>query len=97
MPLPIPHSSVVKDILALSPKKLSAGIEVVGPWASGKPLVAMQLAEQRGSSLLYITAGRMESEDALEDITTFAESHMCIHMPAWEVLPTDTMDPTDNY
>ena len=96
MSIPLPHSSVINDILALSPKKLSAGIEIVGPWASGKPLVAMQLAEQRESSLLYITAERMESEDALEDLTTFAETHTCIHMPAWEVLPTDTMDPTDD-
>jgi transcription-repair coupling factor (superfamily II helicase) len=92
----LPNIEVINDILTLSPKQLSEGIEIVGPWASGKPLVAMQLATQRDASLLYITAGRMESEDALEVLVTFAESHTCIHMPAWEVLPTDTMDPTDD-
>lgn len=94
---PVRQLNVIEDILALSPKKQRDGVEVVGAWASGKVLVAAQLAEHAQRSLLYLTHGRIEAEDAYEDLITFAvESHECVHMPAWEVLPTDTMNPTDD-
>ncbi|MFP6616400.1 MAG: DEAD/DEAH box helicase, partial [Candidatus Hydrogenedentota bacterium] len=96
MPVSISSLKVVDEILALPEKKRLAGIEIVGPWASGKTLAAVQLVEGLGKSLLYVTAGRIESEDAHEDMVTFAGDLECIHVPAWEVLPTDTMDPTDD-
>ena len=96
MSLAIPQLKAVDAILALSDKKRRAAIEIVGPWASGKTLAAVQLAEALGKSLLYITAGRIQSEDAYEDLITFAQHLECVHVPAWEVLPTDTMEPTDD-
>jgi transcription-repair coupling factor (superfamily II helicase) len=96
MPLSIPDLSVLDSILALSDKKKRGGVEIVGPWASGKVLVAIQIAEKLGQSILYITPGRIEAEDAHEDMVTFAEDLECIHVPAWEVLPSDTMEPTDD-
>ncbi|MFP6583722.1 MAG: DEAD/DEAH box helicase, partial [Candidatus Hydrogenedentota bacterium] len=92
----IPELKVIDDILALPKNKQRNGVEVVGPWASGKALVALQLAEQRQSSMVYLTHGRIESEDAYEDLITFATTLDCIQLPAWEVLPTDTMNPTDD-
>lgn len=96
MATPIPQLKVISDLLALTSKKHRDGVEVVGPWASGKTLVAMQLAEAQGRSLVYVGSGRMEAEDAYEDMQTFAASLECVHLPAWEVLPTDTMNPTDD-
>ena len=92
----IPQLKVTADLLALTSKKLRDGVEVVGPWASGKTLTAVQLAEAQHRSLVYVGSGRMEAEDAYEDMCTFAQSLGCVHLPAWEVLPTDTMEPTDD-
>ena len=87
---------VVRRAAALTPKERSHGIEIVGPWGSAKALAAVQLAQAAGASLLYLTAGRIESEAALYDLCAFAGAEHCALLPAWEVLPTDAMQPADD-
>jgi transcription-repair coupling factor (superfamily II helicase) len=92
----IPPLHLIQDYLALPKNKRQAGVEIVGPWASGKALVAAQLAQALDMSLLYITAGRMESEHVFDDLSTFTDPDRCFMLPAWEVLPTDAMEPADD-
>jgi transcription-repair coupling factor (superfamily II helicase) len=87
---------VVRAAAALTPKARAQGIEIVGPWGSAKALVAVQLARAAGASLLYLTAGRIESESAMDDLCAFAGADECAVLPAWEVLPTDAMQPADD-
>jgi len=89
----LPQLDAVREVLGLPESKRRAGIEVVGPWGSGKALVAAQLVHELGASLLYITPGRIESESAFEDLSTFLGGDQCVLLPAWEVLPTDAMEP----
>ena len=70
--------------------------ELIGLWGAGKALAAVQIAQARGASLLYVSPGRIEAEAAFEDLCTFAGEGRCALLPAWEVLPTDTMEPTDD-
>ena len=60
----------------------------VAPWGSGRVLVAAQVAEALGASLLYITHGRIEAEAAHEDLATFKAQAGCVLLRAWEVLQT---------
>lgn len=94
MALSLSQLDVVEAALSQVPH--SGIVEVVGPWGSGKTLVAAQVAQARGASLLYITAGRIESEAAHEDLATFTDPNQCVLLPAWEVLPTDAMAPADD-
>ena len=96
MPKTIPQLNVVKEILSLPSNKRRDGVEIVGSWASGKALMACQMARELGKSLLYITAGRIESETVFDDLCTFMEPGRSFMLPAWEVLPTDAMEPADD-
>ena len=92
----LPTLHVVAEVAGLSAAKRALGVEVIGPWGSGKVLVAAQVAEALGASLLYITHGRIEAEAAHEDLATFTDLARCVLLPAWEVLPTDAMQPADD-
>ncbi|MCH8204718.1 MAG: transcription-repair coupling factor [Candidatus Hydrogenedentes bacterium] len=92
----MPILQVVAEVAGLSAAQRAHGVEVVGPWGSGKVLVAAQVAEALGASLLYITHGRIEAEAAHEDLATFTDPARCVLLPAWEVLPTDAMRPSDD-
>jgi transcription-repair coupling factor (superfamily II helicase) len=96
MPDLIPKSQIVQKIVDQPSSQRQKGVEVVGPWGSGKALVAAQTAQETGASLLYITSGRIEAESAFEDLCTFTDPDQCVLFPAWEVLPTDTMSPADD-
>ncbi|MDZ4859207.1 MAG: transcription-repair coupling factor [Candidatus Hydrogenedentes bacterium] len=76
--------------------KLTPGscTDIIGPWSSGKALVALHAAGDR--SILIITHGRAEAEAVFEDLLTFDHPDRCMHFPAWEVLPTDAMTPADD-
>ena len=88
----LPRLSFVDDVVRhLKP---SGGVEVVGPWGSGKTLAALQAAGDR--SLLIVAPGRIEAEGIFEDLLTFDDSARCALFPAWEVLPTDLMAPADD-
>ncbi|MBN2307609.1 MAG: transcription-repair coupling factor [Candidatus Hydrogenedentes bacterium] len=71
-------------------------IEVVGAWGSAKSLIAIQVADALERPLLLVTPNRIESEAAFEDALTFAGEARCALFPAWEVLPTDAMAPSDD-
>ena len=94
MALSLTQLGIVAAAADRKPRK--GAIEIVGPWGSGKALVATQVANTLGASLLYITSGRIESEAAHEDLATFTDPDQCVLLPAWEVLPTDAMAPADD-
>lgn len=71
-------------------------VEIVGPWASGKTLIAVQLAQERNTSLLIAAPGRAEADAIYEDLCSFLPEQQCLSFPAWEVLPTDVMEPADD-
>ena len=71
-------------------------VEIVGPWGSGKTLIAVQLAQERNTSLLIAAPGRAEADAIYEDLSSFLPEQQCLSFPAWEVLPTDVMEPADD-
>ena len=96
MPTNLPELSVIPALAARADHEWSTTLEVVGPWGSGKALTAVQLAQRLNASILYVTAGRIETEAAFEDLCSFTETDRCVMLPAWEVLPTDAMKPADD-
>ena len=70
--------------------------EVVGCWGAAKTLVAVQTAEALGKPLFVLTPTRIEAEGVFEDLVTFLGEARCALFPAWEVLPSDTMQPADD-
>ena len=84
MPHDLPCIAAVDGLTKLATKDWSNTVEVVGPWGSGKALVAVQAAQAFGASLLYVTAGRIESEGAFEDLVTFTDPDHCVLLPAWD-------------
>src|SRR5262245_31251848 len=92
----LPALSVSSEIVALTGRARSDGVEVVGPWGSAKRLIAAQVAETLGKPLLFVAAGRLEAEAAAEDLATFLGESRVALLPAWEVLPTDAMAPADD-
>jgi len=88
----LPKLSFVDDIVRHV--NSDGGVEVVGPWGSGKTLAALQATGDR--SLLIVARGRIEAEGIFEDLLTFDDSERCALFPAWEVLPTDLMAPADD-
>ena len=96
MPVRLP---ILKPVSALA-ASLSRGraplAEAVGPWGSGKSAVAAQTAEALGVPLLVVAPTRVEAEAIHDDLVTFAGEDGAALFPAWEVLPTDTMDPADD-
>jgi transcription-repair coupling factor (superfamily II helicase) len=71
-------------------------VEVAGPWGSAKSLVATQVAAALRRPLLVVTPGRVEAEAVFDDLCTFGDPSHCALFPAWEVLPTDAMAPSDD-
>ena len=71
-------------------------VEIVGPWSSGKTLLAVQLARARGVPLLIAAPGRADADAIHEDLCSFLPEEQCLLFPAWEVLPTDAMEPADD-
>jgi transcription-repair coupling factor (superfamily II helicase) len=95
MPTHIHPLRELEDV-AKALKKAPHHVEVVGPWGSAKSLLAAQAAAAEGRPLLFVCAGRIESEAVYDDLATFAGEERVALFPAWEVLPTDTMNPSDD-
>jgi len=74
----------------------SRAIEVVGTWGSAKSLIAAQTAEALNAPLVLITASRVEADAIFDDLSTFTDPDRCALFPAWEVLPSDAMEPSDD-
>ncbi|GMW00065.1 MAG: transcription-repair-coupling factor [Candidatus Hydrogenedentota bacterium] len=71
-------------------------VELVGPWGSAKSLYAVQVATATERPLLVVAPGRIEAEGIYEDLIAFEDPARCALLPAWEVMPADIMDPTDD-
>lgn len=96
MPVEMPKLKITRDVVAALSKKAKQHVEVVGPWGSSKTLVAVQAALELGRSLLILAPGRIEAEHIQNDLATFVGEEHSTLFPAWEVLPTDSMNPSDD-
>ena len=95
MSVTIPSLSIVQALA----ERIQTGerhLDITGPWGSGKTAVALQTAQALGRSLLIITAGRSDAEGVFEDLTTLTDQKACALLPAWEVSPSDIMEPSDD-
>ena len=88
--------NVIQDIAKLLSRKAPSQVEVVGAWGSAKTLTAVQAAQAVQRPLLFVTAGRMDAEAVHDDLATFVGEEHAALFPAWEVLPSDTMNPADD-
>ena len=97
MPVELPLLQNTRHITeALAQRGGPRRVDAVGAWGSGKTILALQAAQVMERPLLVITRGRIEAEHVHEDLVTFAGEDRCSHLPAWEVLPTDVMAPSDD-
>jgi len=96
MAVALPTFKRVEEIAQQLRRKDTPHVEIVGPWGSGKTLMALQVAEQLKVPLLFLTAGRLEAEGIHDDLSTFGDEDQSALFPAWEVLPSDTMSPADD-
>ena len=92
----VPQLSAVQRIVETARKKGRQRIEVAGPWGAAKTLLAAQAALAIECPLVVLTSGRIEAEEVYEDLCTFVGAERTALFPAWEVLPTDAMLPTDD-
>ncbi|MBW7862907.1 MAG: transcription-repair coupling factor [Candidatus Hydrogenedentes bacterium] len=69
---------------------------VAGAWGSAKSLLAVETARGLKAPLLIVAPGRVEAEAVHDDLVTFSGEERCALFPAWEVLPTDSMNPADD-
>lgn len=92
----LPKLGAVDEIARVLARKSRHDVESAGAWGSGKTLLAVQAAQALGRTLLFVTAGRIEAEAVFDDCCTFAGDEAAAYFPAWEVLPTDSMAPSDD-
>lgn len=71
-------------------------VDVAGPWGSAKTVAAAQAADQLNAPLLIVTASGSDADSVFDDLVTLYGPERCALLPAWEVLPTDMMDPADD-
>ncbi|MBI4556116.1 MAG: DEAD/DEAH box helicase, partial [Candidatus Hydrogenedentes bacterium] len=96
MPVALPQLKITDSLRTAITEHRSQNVEVVGPWGSGKSIVALQVAVAVRRPLCIISAGRIEAEAVYDDLVTFAGAESTLFFPAWEVLPTDAMAPADD-
>ena len=96
MAVRLPVFNTVDSIAQRLKRNDSPCVEVVGPWGSGKSILPLQVAAAMEAPLLILTAGRLEAEGVHDDLCTFAGEERAALFPAWEVLPSDTMNPADD-
>jgi len=96
MPLSIPTFSFIPDVSAALSRGKAPAIELVGPWGSAKALAAVQAARALNAPMVVIAPGRIEAEGIFDDLATFAGEDKTLLLPAWEVLPSDAMNPSDD-
>ena len=96
MAITLPQLDIVTKVVNAFAHDGAKAVDLTGPWGSGKSLVAAQAALALNCSLLVITPGRGEAERVHEDLGTLLGPERCALFPAWEVLPTETMAPSDD-
>lgn len=92
----LPKLKNVDEAASLLGQRKPQIAELVGPWGSGKTVAALQVAAALETSLLILAPGRLEAEAIHDDLCTFAGENCAALFPAWEVLPSDTMNPADD-
>lgn len=91
-----PRLNAATDAAKLLATKANAHVALAGPWGSAKTLAAVQCARETEQSLVIITRGPIEADDAFDDLATMVGEDAAFLLPAWEVLPTDAMAPADD-
>jgi transcription-repair coupling factor (superfamily II helicase) len=95
MSITLPTLTIVDQVVAAL-QRAPRVADVAGPWGSAKTLLAVQAAAKKERPLLMVTSGRLETEAVYDDLCTFAGEDKTVLFPAWEVLPSDTMNPADD-
>ncbi len=88
--------AILDETVKVLSRKSRHDVEIVGPWGSAKTLAAVQAAEALNAPLLVIAPGRIDTEAIFDDLCTFAGEDRTALFPAWEVLPSDSMNPSDD-
>jgi transcription-repair coupling factor (superfamily II helicase) len=96
MNLSLPALEISGELARILGRASGNRAEVAGPWGSGKTLTALLAAEAIDAPLLLVTCGRLEAEGVYDDLCTFAGEENVVLLPAWEVLPSDAMNPADD-
>jgi len=96
MPVDLPELNIIEDVVRALSREKQGTVEVIGPWGSGRTLVAVQAGRRLGTPVLVLTAGRFEAEAVHDDLTTFVPEDESVLFPAWEVLPDELMAPSDD-
>jgi transcription-repair coupling factor (superfamily II helicase) len=96
MAVRLPVFTAVESIVQRLKRNDTPCVEVVGPWGSGKSVLPLQVAAALKAPVLFLTSGRLEAEGVHDDFCTFAGEDESVLFPAWEVLPSDTMNPADD-
>ena len=96
MAISLPTLTAVEKVARVLDEAPGRRAEVAGPWGSGKTLIAAQLAQRRNRPLLIAAPGRAEADAVYEDLCSFLPEELCLSFPAWEVRPTDAMNPADD-
>ena len=96
MAVKLSQLAATKQVTSVLAAEAPTPVEVVGTWGGGKAAITVQVADELGAPLLVLTPSRIEAENVFEDLNTFVGPERCALFPAWEVLPTDVMDPADD-
>ena len=96
MPTTAVAFSILDEIVRVLSRVDQPAADVTGPWGSAKTLLAVQCAEALGCPLFILAPDRIEAEAIHDDLCTFAGEEQCVLFPAWEVLPSDAMAPSDD-
>lgn len=96
MAISLPRLGSINSVLEALSADERRFVDITGPWASGRSVLALQSALALNASLVVVAPGRADAESVYEDLSSFADEKRCGLFPAWEVLPTDIMSPTDD-
>ena len=92
----LPELKCIKQITTVLHEKPGGEVVLTGGWGASKTLAALQTARQLKRSMLVVASGRIEADMIFDDLVTFAGERHSLVFPAWEVLPDDTMSPSDD-
>ncbi|HPO15395.1 MAG TPA: transcription-repair coupling factor [Candidatus Hydrogenedentes bacterium] len=92
----LPKFGVVDEAASLLGRSSRPMVEITGCWGSAKTALAVQAARELRAPLLLLSPGRPEAEAIFDDLCTFAGEDHAALFPAWEVLPGDSMNPSDD-
>lgn len=92
----LPKFGVVDEAALLLGRSSRPKVEITGCWGSAKTFLGVQTAKELHAPLLILAPGRPDAEAIFDDLCTFAGEEHAALFPAWEVLPSDSMNPSDD-